>query len=154
MKLLPLKETKEDNRERMISVACALPSAALGIGGMILRFSYVVGIPIGSQQFYDVELVSNDVTDAWGKTIFLNPSEYIVPSTLMLWALWLGACCGGPGMHLTRVRWANRSAGPEAAFPGFRGFPRKLESAIALRNSIDQNPRKGGRGGGEPIGVP
>ena len=52
MKLLPLKEIKEDSRERMISVACGLPSAALGIGGMILLFSYVVGIPIGSQQFF------------------------------------------------------------------------------------------------------
>jgi hypothetical protein len=45
-------------------------------------------------------------------------------------------------------------AGCEAPIPAFRGFPRKLESAIALDNSIGQTPRKGGRGDGEPIGVP
>jgi len=38
--------------------------------------------------------------------------------------------------------------------PGFRGFPRKLESAIVLDNSIGQDLRKGVRVDGEPIGVP
>jgi hypothetical protein len=115
MKLMPVKESKKDNRERMVSFVCGVPSLTLGIGGMILLFSYVVGMPIGSQQFYNVELVSDDAKDALGKRILMKPTEYIVPSTLMLWMLWLGACCGGLGMHLTRVRWANRSARTSAS---------------------------------------
>jgi hypothetical protein len=110
MKLLALKVPKEDNRERMISFACGLPSVAIGIGGMILLISFVLGMPLGSPEFHTVQFVRNEATDAMGKPILMNPSEYIVPSTLMLWALWLGACCGGLGMQLTRVRWPNRSA--------------------------------------------
>jgi hypothetical protein len=115
MKLLPLKEPKEDNRERMASFACGVPSVALGIGGMILLISYVAGVPVGSQEFYNVEVVRNEAKDAMGKPILMTPSEYIVPSTLMLWTLWLGACCGGLGMHLTRCRWPNRSAKTSAS---------------------------------------
>ncbi len=115
MNLLPMRESKRDHGERMISLVCGVPSLTLGIGGMILILSFVGGTPVGSRQFHNVELVTDDAKDDVGNLITTKPREYIVPSHLMLWTLWLGACCGGLGMHLTRLRWANRSAKTSAS---------------------------------------
>jgi hypothetical protein len=115
MNLLPMRETKQDNSERMISLVCGVPSLTLGIGGLILLLSFVGGMPVGSGKFHNVELVTDDAKDVLGNSITTKPMEYIVPSHLMLWTLWLGACSGGLGMHLTRLRWANRSARTSAS---------------------------------------
>jgi hypothetical protein len=39
-----------------------------------------------------------------------KPRGSILPSALLLWGLVLRACCGGLGIHMTRVRSATRSA--------------------------------------------
>jgi hypothetical protein len=110
MKLLRMRKTENRNGERMISVVCGVPSVTLGLGGIVLLLSYLVGSPIGSPKFYNIEFVQVTALDTLGKPMEMRPAEFIIPSILMLWTLCLGACCGGLGIYLTRLRWRDRSA--------------------------------------------
>jgi hypothetical protein len=99
----------------MISLLCGVPALTLGLGALTLLLSYLVGRPIGSTQFYRVELVSRVETNRSGEPVTMNPIERIVPSGLMIGVLFVGTCCGGIGIHLTRLRWPRHPIKASAA---------------------------------------
>jgi hypothetical protein len=115
MKLLLTKETRERGGEPLISLMCGVPTLTLGLGAILLHLSYLVGQPIGSPEFYTVELVGVFATDPMGRSFAANPATYFVPSMLMLGVLFVGACCGGLGIHLSRRRWRHRPVTTSAA---------------------------------------
>jgi hypothetical protein len=68
------------------------------------------GVPAGSEAFYNAEVVNVIEQDARDKPLLTKPIECTVPSTLLLWALVVGACSGELGLHLTQATSATRSA--------------------------------------------
>ncbi|MFI5458705.1 MAG: hypothetical protein ACHRXM_25025 [Isosphaerales bacterium] len=99
----------------MISLVLGVPALSIGLGAMILLSSYLAGQPIGSAEFYRIELVRVEETDSRGQIVVGTPAEHILPSAQLLVMIAVGMCCGGLGIHLSRRRWRHRRVATSAA---------------------------------------
>ena len=115
MRLLHLREHEEDDSERDASVLFGVPSLAIGIVGIVLLPSLLVGKPIGAPGYYEVTLVPVMFTDSMGRKVEGKPTEYMVPSIGFLSAICVGALMGGLGIYLTRADDKNRPARTSAS---------------------------------------
>ena len=110
MRLLPMKESKEREREPVISLVCGVPALSIGLGAMILLSSHLGSAPTGSEKFYTFENVGVEERDRMGRIIIISPVIRLLPSMQLLWMLCVGACLAGLGIHLSRRRWPHRRA--------------------------------------------
>src|SRR5689334_20447641 len=94
---------RRDDENEMTSLMLGVPSLAIGLVGIILLLSLLVGNPIEALGYYEVAIVPNAFTDALGRKIEGNPAEYLVPSIALLAALCVGALLGGLGIYLGRA---------------------------------------------------
>src|SRR4051794_32000067 len=100
---VPWRDDRDGDENRMTSILFGVPSLAIGLIGILLLLSLLVGKPIEVPAYYDIALVSVDSTDARGVRIQEKPLEYLVPSIGLLIALCGGAFLGGSGIYLSQT---------------------------------------------------
>jgi hypothetical protein len=108
--IVPWRDDRDYDDHRTDSVLVGVPSLAIGLGGIILLLSLLVGKPIGALLFYDVERVPVVSKDAMGRKFEEKPAEQMVPSIGLIVALCVGAFLGGMGIYLSRADKKIRSA--------------------------------------------
>ena len=86
MNLLPMRNTEKHSKGGIASTVFGVSSLAIGLGAMIVLASYLGDKPIGSAEFYTVELVPVVAQDASGNRLSFPPVDRIVPSMTMVWA--------------------------------------------------------------------
>jgi hypothetical protein len=107
-RLLPMAGPHLDRHHRrgepVISLLCGVPALTIGLGAIILLWSYLVDKPIGSAEFYQYVLISVEGTDGTG-LVAVRPVQCRLPSVQLLAMLFIGVCWAGLGIHLSRRRW-------------------------------------------------
>jgi hypothetical protein len=114
-RIVPWRDDRDRHEPRMSSLVVGVPSLAIGLGGIILLLSCLLGKPVGSHAFYDLAPASDEVKDDRGTPFNARPAEYIVPSFGLLLALCLGTFWGGFGIYLGRKEEGNLPARISAA---------------------------------------